>query len=158
MSEAIRQLLLRVADEKQLPFTWRRVGLPQRIMHWSLMSLQHRLVKTGGPLVKHARYYLVTFGRGASPPAAVQRHVAQALGAAPAGRREGNRLTDIWRRDGDERGSVGNMFPKNGSGVDAAGDCGAWELDERATKQSGHAERGWVYKGPDAGGQHGNSG
>ena len=40
------------------------------------------------------------------------------------------------------------MFPKNGSGVDAAGDCGAWELDERATKQSGHAERGWVYKGP----------
>ena len=50
------------------------------------------------------------------------------------------------------------MFPKNGSGVDAAGDCGAWELDERATKQSGHAERGWVYKGPDAGGPHGNSG
>ncbi len=50
------------------------------------------------------------------------------------------------------------MFPKNGSGVDAAGDCGAWELDERATKQSGHAERGWVYKGPDAGGQHGNFG
>ena len=49
------------------------------------------------------------------------------------------------------------MFPKNGSGVDAAGDCGAWELDERATKQSGHAERGWVYKGPDAGGQNGNS-
>ena len=57
MSEAIRQLLLRVADEKQLPFTWRRVGLPQRITRWSLMSLQHRLVKTGGQLVKHARYY-----------------------------------------------------------------------------------------------------
>ena len=101
---------------------------------------------------------LVTLGRGASPPAAVQRHVAQALGAAPAGRIEGNRLTDIWRRDGDERGSVGKMFPENGSGVDAAGDCGAWELDERATKQSGHAERGWMYKGPDAGGQNGNSG
>ena len=50
------------------------------------------------------------------------------------------------------------MFPENGSGVDAAGDCGAWELDERATKSSGHAERGWVCKGPDAGGQHGNSG
>ena len=126
MSEAIRQLLLRVADEKQLPFTWRRVGLPQRIKRWSLMSLQHRLVKTGGQLVKHARYQLVTLGRGASPPAAVQRHVAQALGAAPAGRIEG--------------------------------DCGAWELDERATKQSGHAERGWVYKGPDAGSQNGNSG
>ena len=38
------------------------------------------------------------------------------------------------------------MFPENGSGVDAAGDCGAWELDERATKQSGHAERGWVMQ------------
>ena len=76
----------------------------------------------------------------------------------PVGRREGNRLTDIWRRDADERGSVGKMFPKNGSGVDAAGDCGAWELDERATKHSGPAERGWVYKGPDAGGHNGNSG
>ena len=50
------------------------------------------------------------------------------------------------------------MFPENGSGVDAAGDCGAWELDERATKQSGHAKRGWMYKGPDAGGHNGNSG
>ena len=39
------------------------------------------------------------------------------------------------------------MFPKNGSGVDAAGDCGAWELDERATKQSGHAEAGMGVQG-----------
>jgi len=30
--------------------------LPQRIEKWSLTSLQ-RLVKTGGRLVKHARYY-----------------------------------------------------------------------------------------------------
>jgi hypothetical protein len=35
---------------------WRRV-LPSRIGNWSLTSLQHRLVKTGGRLVKHARYY-----------------------------------------------------------------------------------------------------
>ena len=55
MSEAIRLLLLRVADAKQLPCTWRRVGLPQRITHWSLTSRQHRLVKTGGPIVKPAR-------------------------------------------------------------------------------------------------------
>ena len=34
------------------------------------------------------------------------------------------------------------MFPENGSGVDAAGDCGVCELDERATKPSSHAERG----------------
>ena len=36
---------------------WRRLVLPQRIGNWSLTSLQQRLVKTGGRLVKHARYY-----------------------------------------------------------------------------------------------------
>ena len=30
--------------------------LPKRIDTWSLTSLQQRLVKTGGRLVKHARY------------------------------------------------------------------------------------------------------
>ena len=36
---------------------WRRLALPKRIDKWSLTSLQQRLVKTGGRLVKHARYY-----------------------------------------------------------------------------------------------------
>jgi hypothetical protein len=36
---------------------WRRLVLPRRIDQWSLTSLQQRLVKTGGRLVKHARYY-----------------------------------------------------------------------------------------------------
>ena len=36
---------------------WRRLVLPARIATWSLTSLQQRLVKTGGRLVKHARYY-----------------------------------------------------------------------------------------------------
>jgi hypothetical protein len=36
---------------------WRRLALPRRIENWSLTSLQQRLVKTGGRLVKHARYY-----------------------------------------------------------------------------------------------------
>ena len=36
---------------------WRRLALPQRIGNWSLTSLQQRLVKTGGRLIKHARYY-----------------------------------------------------------------------------------------------------
>jgi hypothetical protein len=31
--------------------------LPKKIDAWSLTSLQQRLVKTGGRLVKHARYY-----------------------------------------------------------------------------------------------------
>ena len=35
---------------------WRRLVMPQRIGNWSLTNLQQRLVKTGGRLVKHARY------------------------------------------------------------------------------------------------------
>ena len=36
---------------------WRRLGLPKKIKNWSLTSLQQRLVKTGGRLVKHSRYF-----------------------------------------------------------------------------------------------------
>jgi hypothetical protein len=40
-----------------LGILWRRLGLPRGIENWSLTSLQQRLVKTGGRLVKHVRYY-----------------------------------------------------------------------------------------------------
>jgi hypothetical protein len=40
---------------------WRRLALPGRISTWSLTSLQQRFVKTGGRLVKHARYYWLAF-------------------------------------------------------------------------------------------------
>jgi len=43
---------------------WRRLVLPKRIDHWSLTSLQQRLVKTGGRLVKHARYYWLLLAEG----------------------------------------------------------------------------------------------
>ena len=43
---------------------WRRLRLPQRIKSWSLTSLQHRLMKTGGRLVKHARYYWLLLVEG----------------------------------------------------------------------------------------------
>ena len=43
---------------------WRRLGLPPRIKSWSLTSLQHRLMKTGGRLVKHARYYWLLLAEG----------------------------------------------------------------------------------------------
>jgi hypothetical protein len=36
---------------------WRRLVLPRRIGNWPLTSLQQRLLKTGGRLVKHARCY-----------------------------------------------------------------------------------------------------
>ena len=43
---------------------WRRLVLPPRITRWSLTSLQQRLVKTGGRLVKHARYYWLLLAEG----------------------------------------------------------------------------------------------
>jgi len=43
---------------------WRRLGLPKRIDTWSLTSLQQRLMKKGGRLVKHARYYWLLLAEG----------------------------------------------------------------------------------------------
>ena len=43
---------------------WRRLALPKGIETWSLTSLQQRLVKTGGRLVKHARYYWLMLAEG----------------------------------------------------------------------------------------------
>jgi hypothetical protein len=43
---------------------WRRLVLPNKIENWSLTSLQQRLVKTGGRLVKHARYYWLLLAEG----------------------------------------------------------------------------------------------
>ena len=54
-SNEVRLLLSLIAFN--LGNLWRRLALPRKIDHWSLTSLQQRLVKTGGRLVKHARYY-----------------------------------------------------------------------------------------------------
>ena len=43
---------------------WRRLVLPKKIENWSLTSLQQRLVKTGGRLIKHARYYWLQLAEG----------------------------------------------------------------------------------------------
>ena len=43
---------------------WRRLTLPGGIENWSLTSMQQRLVKTGGRLVKHARYYWLMLAEG----------------------------------------------------------------------------------------------
>jgi len=37
----------------------RRLVLPPAIQSWSLTSLQHRLFKTGGRLIRHARYFVL---------------------------------------------------------------------------------------------------
>jgi len=41
-----------------------RLAVPRRIGNWSLTSLQKHLVKTGGRLVKHARYYWLLLAEG----------------------------------------------------------------------------------------------
>ena len=43
---------------------WRRLALPTQVATWSLTSLQQRLVKTGGRLIKHARYYWLLLAEG----------------------------------------------------------------------------------------------
>ena len=59
---------------------WRRLVLPQRIGNWSLTSLQQRLVKTGGRLVKHARYYWLMLA---------ESHLTRRLFGAMVGRIDG---------------------------------------------------------------------
>jgi hypothetical protein len=43
---------------------WHRLGLPRRIDTWSLASLQQRLIRPGGRLVKHAQYYWLLLAEG----------------------------------------------------------------------------------------------
>ncbi len=43
---------------------WGRLVLPKRIDTWSLTTLQQRLVKTDGRLIKHSRYYWLLLAEG----------------------------------------------------------------------------------------------
>jgi hypothetical protein len=43
---------------------WRRLVLPKGVNAWSLTSLQQRLAKTGGRLIKHARYWWLVLADG----------------------------------------------------------------------------------------------
>jgi hypothetical protein len=51
---------------------WRRLGLPRGIKNWSLTSLQQRLVKTGGRLVKDCPLLLADAGGRTSDAVAVR--------------------------------------------------------------------------------------
>ena len=43
---------------------WRWLVLQKKIENWWLTSLQQRLMKTGGRLIKHARYYWLLLAEG----------------------------------------------------------------------------------------------
>ena len=55
-------LLLKLKRAKSRAFSESRWSI--RIENWSLTSLQQRRVKTGGRLVKHARYYWLLLAEG----------------------------------------------------------------------------------------------
>jgi hypothetical protein len=46
----------------------RRLALPQTIQSWSLTSLQQRLFKTGGRLIRHARYFILQLAESSLTP------------------------------------------------------------------------------------------
>jgi hypothetical protein len=82
---------------------WRRLVLPKRIGHWSLSSLQQWLVKTGGRLIKHARYYWL-LSRRTSESEAVRWHAENDRGVAAAGRlaNQGRKQTSAWKPSSGE--------------------------------------------------------
>ena len=63
---------------------WRRLALPAAVANWSLTSLQQRLVKTGGRLIKRP---LLLVAAGGEPPdaAALRQHAPQDRGVAVTG-------------------------------------------------------------------------
>ena len=61
---------------------WRRLVLPRRIGSWSLTSLQQRVVKTGGRLVKHSRV-LLAHARESHPTQRLFGSMLQRIWALP---------------------------------------------------------------------------
>jgi hypothetical protein len=85
---------------------WRRLVRPARIDTWSLTSLQQRLVKTGGRLVKHARYYWLLLAESHLTRRVFGGDAAADLGPAVAdglmcGGRSGARLAKRGRHTGE---------------------------------------------------------
>ena len=53
----------------------RRLVLPEYMKHWTLTSLQTKLIKTGGRLVRHARRAVVSTCRGAGDQGNADRDI-----------------------------------------------------------------------------------
>src|ERR1035438_2438189 len=74
---------------------WRRLVLPKKIEGWSLTSLQQRLVKTGGRLIKPARYYWLMLA---------ESHLTRRLFGSMVRRSQRCRCTPDRPRQGSEPG------------------------------------------------------
>ncbi len=137
---------------------WRRLVLPAPIDTWSLTSLQQRLVKTGGRLVKHSRYYWLLLA---------ESHLTRRL--------FGSMLRRIWafrcqpadgralpETVGEERTEGGRSVRKNARGVvprvtiRAAGRV--FRCETHAGRNRDRARSGWCRMRPINGRQIGNVG
>jgi Transposase DDE domain group 1 len=123
---------------------WRRLTLPQRIENWSLTSLQQRMVKTGGRLVKHARYYWLLLAEGHLTRrrfGAMLRSISMLPVPAGQSKRGSSRKIGLNLR---KRGSdVGEIAARQGnSGVEARGEGSA--ALRRPLRTTGMGNRGNV--------------
>jgi hypothetical protein len=96
-----------------------RVVAPLTIQSWSLTSLQQRLFKTGGRLIRHARYCILQTGR---KPLDEDRHWAdpRAHRAARVASDVVERAARTWSR----LGVGGSVPPVGGHGQRAFRGCG----------------------------------
>jgi hypothetical protein len=85
----------------------RRLALPIAIQDWSLTSLQQRLLKTGGRLIRHARYFTLQLA---------ESYLTESLFRQILARIERWRGTrhDRARRPGRERADAGGRVPAEG--------------------------------------------
>jgi len=95
---------------------WRRLELPTQVATWPLTSLQQRLVKTGGRLIKHARYYWLLAG-GEPPHTAAVRRPAQDHGLVGAGGINGTLIADKLGRRKAAQGAVRRESPAESRGA-----------------------------------------
>src|SRR5262249_52659461 len=101
---------------------WRRLALPPRVATWSLTSLQQRLVKTGGRVVKQARGFWVFLGGGELAPRRFVGGVGKVSGlpgAGGGGGGGGGVQTSGAREMGEWRGIFENRPAMGWSGVSA---------------------------------------
>jgi Transposase DDE domain group 1 len=95
----------------------RRLALPVAIKSWSLTSLQQRLFRTGGRLIRHARYFILQVG---------ESQLTQRLFAHHAAHRATRVAPDVIERT-----------PQAGAGSDAGGG-----VARRAGQLSGEVRSG----------------
>ena len=141
---------------------WRRLVLPKGIGTWTLTSLQQRLVKAGGRLVKHGRNYWLMLG-GEPPHAALVWKYSAADGGIAAASRVGAaaRRNQSGRTSGVDE-EVSEKSLQNGANhgflawaEDPRGRKGALPL-ERMRKRREPGTQGCILSSPDK--QNGNPG